>query len=321
MMNRKMIVGLYTLAIGVASYTCTIIYYIHDGVFKEMEEKRHKHTGGIKRRQSIICENQTFSKPEWNLLCSSKFIEITDNMLIQGKDINVVQIGAHVGWERNDPICATMTQYLDLLSDGEKKKFHWTFVEPSPPNYEVLLENIQKYSYLCDMKSINAGVVSDSYNGTGSMPFYSVDESIDPRTGHDSRSNKTLPMFVTQLSSFDPKGINFNKDVFKRKGLDIWDYFHEVPVTITPYSDIMKNAISEKVKTPQLLLIDAQGFDCKIILGISESSPHLPEYLIYENNDCSGADNNAVISKLTRLGYTVRKMNTANTFANRTGNY
>jgi hypothetical protein len=52
------------------------------------------------------------------------------------------------------------------------------------------------------MNAVNAAVMSDSPNSTDHLTFYSIDESIDPETGYDSKSGKTLPHWVTQVGVF-----------------------------------------------------------------------------------------------------------------------
>lgn len=256
-------------------------------------------------RTDTICKNTTGLSYEWKLLCDTPFLEVFDNMMIEGKHIDVVQIGAHVGWSSNDPLCVTMGKYLESLSNIEKKQVHWKYIEPSPPNYKGLLKNIAQYSYLCDMSSVQAAIVPDSYNGTGSMPFYQMDECIDVNTGYDSKSGKKLPSFLSQLSSFDYGGIRWNEHVFRRRGLDPKNYYNKINVTAVRFSDLMADIMGNKGEAPYLMLVDTQGMDCKIILGISKNSPYLPQYLIYENNMCTNHDQNATKQDLERLGYNV----------------
>ena len=81
----------------------------------------------------------------------------------RGACFNILQIGAHSGFETTDPIAVGMTFILDDGSDtdGEnRKKVHWRFVEASPANFNRLEENLVKHSDICVLNSINDTVVS-----------------------------------------------------------------------------------------------------------------------------------------------------------------
>jgi hypothetical protein len=69
------------------------------------------------------------------------------------------------------------------------------------------------------------------------MVFYSIRDTIDPETGLDSLSGKTLPSYITQVSSFSKAPILFNRRVFNKIGLNVHDYIVETNVTAKRYSD------------------------------------------------------------------------------------
>ena len=258
----------------------------------------------------IVCgSNQLSTKffgEEWFHLCNGKFLESTNYDLKRQSDIHIVQIGAHVGFERNDPFAIGATTFLSNLTEETKKRFHWTFVEPSPSNYERLKENLHNRSnLLCDLQSINAAVVPDGTPNTSSMVFHSFSPDINPDTGYDSRSGKQLPAFITQVSGFNMGPLNFNRGVFSKKGLNMMDYIVDTHVTVYPYSDLM-NHITGGME-PQLVIIDTEGFDCNIVLGISNSSKYLPPYLIFEVHQC-GDKKQPAFEYLRELGYIVKKV-------------
>lgn len=248
----------------------------------------------------LLCtQDQNEKLIEWNKLCSENFVRKATQILLNGDDLDVVQIGAHTGFEENDPIAAGLATLLDevsAISSSDAKivrnKFHWTFVEASPPNFKRLEQNLQKHS-ICDMKAINAGVVPDGFDGENStnMTFYTIRDTIDPETGYDSLSGRKLPGWITQVSSFSKKPILFNRGVFKRHGLNVHDYIVATNVRTLSYSGVIKEALKvekkdDKVKPPFLVLIDTEGFDCDIVKGISPSSQFLPEYLLFELKSC-----------------------------------
>uniref|UniRef100_A0A7S4UXG1 Uncharacterized protein n=1 Tax=Ditylum brightwellii TaxID=49249 RepID=A0A7S4UXG1_9STRA len=242
------------------------------------------------------------AKEEWGKLCSGGFPMAAAQQLLDGEDVNIVQIGAHVGFEKNDPLALGVLRLLDevaavVKNEDDKSKtrqrFHWTFVEPSPPNFNRLAENLSNYSAVCDMKGINAGVIPDT-STTINMPFYSLRDTIDPETGYDSLSGKTLPSWITQVSSFRMEPLRFNAGVFRRKGLVFEDYVVVTNVTTLPFSKLMEqvlngvegNSKKATIEAPLLVLLDTEMLDCDIIKGISPSSTFIPKYLVFEHKQC-----------------------------------
>lgn len=110
-------------------------------------------------------------------------------------------------------------------------------MEPSPPNYDRLIQNLAKHSDLCGVRGINNAVVLDSFNSTqkDSLEFYCISKDIDPETGYDSRSGKYLPRFLTQLSSFSMSPLTHNKSVFRKQSLKI-----KTKVSISSYNELMR---------------------------------------------------------------------------------
>lgn len=83
------------------------------------------------------------------------------------------------------------------------------------------------------------------------------------------------------------------------------DYIVTTNVTAKRYSDLLQD-ITGGLSAPTFVLIDTEGFDCDIILGIGEGSPYWPKYLIYEDH-CGKPQSKAAIEYLERLGYTTKK--------------
>lgn len=257
-------------------------------------------------------------------LCSSHFVQTATQLLLDGKQVNVVQIGAHVGFESNDPIASVLTSFLDKVASITnatelRQNFHWTFVEPSPPNFKRLETNLKKNAHLCDMKGVNAAVVSDLANNPGQMIFYGISDTIDPETGFDSKSNKMLPFWFSQISSLSREQVFKHMFVkgFQHFGLDIHDYVIETNVTSMAYSDLMKQVLvptnNDKIQAdgPLLILVDTEGFDCNIVEGISPQSSFLPKYLVFEHIHCS---DDPTTKHLHGMGFTTRKFD-PNVFA------
>ena len=100
----------------------------------------HKHT----------CSTGVGDTRNGKYLCAQNFVETATQLLIMRGLVNVVQIGAHVGFEKNgDPLTILLLGTLDEVSSITnatelRHLFHWTFVEPSPPNFKGLEANIKK---------------------------------------------------------------------------------------------------------------------------------------------------------------------------------
>jgi hypothetical protein len=91
----------------------------------------------------------------------------------------------------------------------------------------------------------------------------------------------------------------------------------ETTVITKSFSGLMKEALEVDGNTmqPHLILIDTEGFDCKIVKGISPSSYLLPEYLIYEHSSCGAESRSAAVEHLSNMGYRLHQSSFQNTVA------
>ena len=155
-------------------------------------------TATINAVHEFICNSAP--PKDWAYLCSGNFVKTATRLLMEGEKVSIVQFGAHVGFEENDPLASGLSGILHTVinitnATELRTHFHWTFVEPSPPNFKGLEANIKKNAHICDMKSINVAVVSDLAENPGEMVFYGISDSIDPETG----------MLHTLLMAYDIK--------------------------------------------------------------------------------------------------------------------
>lgn len=257
----------------------------------------------------MLCNQTNSFGKEWATLCEGDFVKSVDKVLLGNSEttsIHMVQIGAHTGFEGNDPFAKGISFYLKLLTPSESARVHWTFVEPSPPNFDRLLKNIDSRQHLCKMNAVNAAIVPDSMSNTSSVTFYSVDGSIDPETGYDSRSGKKLPSWVTQVSGLSMDPLKYAEREWKKQGLNMSDYVVSKNVAAKRYSELLRE-ITGSQDAPMFVLIDTEGFDCDIISGIAEDSPYLPNYLIFEDH-CGESKSKDAIQYLEKLGYTTKKL-------------
>ena len=76
--------------------------------------------------------------------------------------IYIVQIGAHVGIESNDPMAKGLTNLPLSLPEAFRREYvHWIFVEPSPANYQRLSANLKDVAHLADMMALNMAIVPE----------------------------------------------------------------------------------------------------------------------------------------------------------------
>lgn len=245
----------------------------------------------------------------WQYLCEHSLMQRFDQRLLQGQHVKIVQIGAHYGFEHNDPMAEGLGKYLELLSNttqnNERQRFQWTFIEASPSNFAELQKNLRIYNYLCDMVGIHAGIVPDGKEHDD-LVFYAIRDTINGETGYDSLSGKTVPFWISQISSFNKRTLMTHAGIFSHAGLDINNYIVEANVTAKSYSTIMAEIMGEpsgKPDPPVFVMIDTEGFDCDILLGIAEDSPYWPEFLIFEHAHCRPVAYKKVKEKMERLGY------------------
>jgi hypothetical protein len=269
--------------------------------------------------QESMCNNVgdgVFDKV-WAQLCKADLVYYMDQLLQQPNSQNqtqvrVVQIGAHVGFEENDPLGDGLLKYLKFLPQDKRQHFQWTFVEPSSANFKSLQQNLANYAYLgMDLHSIQAGVVSDSTTNRTYMTFYSIRDTIDPISGFDSLSGKAFPPWITQVSSFSFQPIKFNRRVWTRLGLNMMDYVVQENVTTRRYTDLMKDMVfqgRQDTSSLALVLIDTEGFDCHIVNGISPDSSYLPKFLVFEHKQCHPGDLQTATKHLESMGYTLEKL-------------
>ena len=149
------------------------------------------------------------------------------------------------------------------------------------------------------------------------------------------------------------KPLNFNKHVFRKKGLKMGDYVVKTKVPSSSYSELIGEIMKANytandtatealaspsvasswltsssstrtptVQKPLFVLIDTEGFDCKILCGISKTSPFWPPFLIYEHTQCSKPAKKQTRQRLMDMGYRLYKIPKGqNTVAIRNASY
>ena len=268
-----------------------------------------------RKNESQILDDEVIAIQK--VLCDNQFVSLATKLLEDSTDdnpIHIIQIGAHIGFEGNDPLHQLLASFLRTFPLEQRKRLHWTFVEPSPYNYQKLVETLHKpqQSDLCTLKSIETAVLPDDTDDEkiDGLPFYSI-QYIDPETGYDSKSGMTFPAWITQVSGFKIEAIKHNSGIWKKKGLNYKDYVKEIHVASKRFSELVSEVVHNKLgvqkqnnNRPLLILMDTEGYDCAILSGLSnEHASMMPHFFIYEIKNCVVDSLQSGLTNLDKLGY------------------
>jgi len=224
----------------------------------------------------------------------------------------ILQIGAHTGFEKNDPLWKPLNKYFEECASTDIS-WIWILVEPVPLNFKVLKNNFAKQTFPGNGQVFleNCAVGLSNVSNTV-VPFFTVSDSIDPVSGFDSLSGKTFPDYISQIGSFKREMLMKEKRTWKKLNLNIEDYIREVPVNVRNIDSIFQ-AYNLKYEQLSILLIDTEGYDCTILNDLDFKKIQ-PVILIYEFKHCSAEEIEHVHLRLSRL-YTLRKLDSENEVA------
>lgn len=137
------------------------------------------------------------------------YAALTQRVTARG-ELLLVQIGAHTGFEANDPAFRAVESVLASKAMNRKgSRWKWLFVEPVPRNFEKLQAVISAQCARLpscgdgkrgSMVAKRAAIVASGATG-GKLPFYSISSTVDVQTGYDRRSGKSLPFYISQASA------------------------------------------------------------------------------------------------------------------------
>ena len=110
----------------------------------------------------LACSRGAWCPPQagsalWAAICASGVDTFINSRLAQSRDFGIVQIGAHTGWEPDDPITGGFARLLRGLSARQRRRVHYTLVEASPHNFAELERSVAAHASLCDMRAVLAG--------------------------------------------------------------------------------------------------------------------------------------------------------------------
>ena len=167
-----------------------------------------------------------------NLMIVNTSIDLIFQMAGVSTFKTFVEIGANDG-KKNDPL------YPYIISHG----WRGILVEPDPANFKKLKENYRSFERLIFE---NTGIGPEQ----GELLFYKIKDITDQEPG-----------WYDQVGSFDKK--TFLKNISYGNGLD--QRLVAEPLPVITFDQLLKK---NNFGTPDLLHIDAEGFDYRILRSI-----------------------------------------------------
>lgn len=205
----------------------------------------------------------------WCRLCAWNAQEVVAEIARRSdRPLTFVQIGSCDG-KTNDPLHAVV----------RSARWSGVLVEPMPWLFEQLVAN---YEGVSGLRFFQVAIGSDE----GHMTMYSV----DPRPGD--------PHWVAQLTSFD-------RDVVMSHAYALPDLENRV-FAVEVESKTVQSLIDEAgLATVDLLHIDAEGFDDRIVRGLPLTAAWAPQFIIFEKKHLSRTRHDDLTRHLKAAGYTV----------------
>ncbi|XRB17718.1 methyltransferase FkbM domain-containing protein [Pseudoscourfieldia marina] len=246
-----------------------------------------------------------------NLRLADIFQSVVLEKLSQGSGV-FLQIGAHTGFENNDPIWKLLEGTLKA-TEGSHYRWTWFCVEPVPQNVRSLKENLKKHKLpRGGSVIISESAIAHDKKGQSHLTFFSISDSIDPITGFDRLSGKTLPYWVTQIGSFNRQHVFKHSKAWTGNGLSVKRYIRPIRVSVDTIPGILSKH-GFNTSDVALLLIDTEGFDCKILVNLNLNEVR-PGLIVFEYKWCRD-QRKAVHKHLKRFGYIVFQEDGSNDFA------
>jgi FkbM family methyltransferase len=223
----------------------------------------------------------------------------------------VVQIGAHVGFEDNDPMAKTMLPVLELLGEtpswGEgKPQWKWLLVEPVPTLFNALQTNVASRSHRNGAFVYEHAGIIPTQRSEADLTFYSISSDVDPHTGESKRGS--FPAWASQIGSFNRSHVAkhlLNPHI--RAFADLSDNEKDrliipVPVPVLTIEQLFKK---HTISTHSImaLLIDTEGLDCDIIKSLHQDLVGKCPFVIFESIHCEKVHYLQALAKMKTMGY------------------
>ena len=213
--------------------------------------------------KSYLWLTRNFGKKNENGFREINIFNVLD--LLAKKQVRFTQIGANDG-QLNDPI-------YPYIKQG---KFKGILVEPLPPLFEKLK---QTYKGIDGLSFENVGITDSD----GNMGFYFLPPEYNE------------PDWLQQIGTFDKKAIELNLETLPQL---------VSKVQMTTVATISLNTLfnRNKVKELDLLIIDAEGFEYKILKQL-QSVRVKPTFIVFEWGCMEKLEHDLLIKLLIDQGY------------------
>lgn len=185
--------------------------------------------------------------------------------LLSSSQRSFIQIGANDG-VKNDPIYSFVVNY----------RWQGVLVEPLPDFFARLQSN---YSGIPGLRFENSGI-SDK---DGHLEFY----YLPPRY--------SSPEWLQQIGSFSKEAILLNLK-------DLPEFIPHIESDRIPVLTLNQLFAKYSIRSVDLLLIDAEGFEGRILKGLALSSVR-PRFIFYEWGCMSTIEHRELMNMLKGLGY------------------
>jgi FkbM family methyltransferase len=217
---------------------------------------------------------------------------LVQQLFREERNISVIVVGANDGGitgQSNDPM-------IDGLFSSNVRAL---MVEPNPPVFEKLVENLKTFPDSKRLQPMNIAICPDK---KGEVPFYVISPSFQskcPFAPHWAKHELS-----TLNRSLITKPWNDTMCGFKKEE-EFQAFIDEIQVPCWTPSDLMSLNNFEPHQI-DFLLVDAEGFDFKVVNAFMSHPDFDPKLLIYEHKHLSANEMINATALLQKRGYKLR---------------
>jgi len=265
-------------------------------VQKSLGKRNARKSWGKRHAQKSLAHVQVKSRSR--LLWANPYVQ---ELFAAGGDIHAIIVGANDGdsVRTNDPV-------YDALSNTNVKAL---MVEPNPPIYKILVRNLQKFQQPARLQPLNFAICPDK---KGTVPFYVVSPHFRekfPNAAHFATFSGISSMNKTHLL----KHWQYLKGQVKSQK-EFEAFIDEIQVPCQTPSDLMTRD-NFKPQQVDLLMVDVEGFDAKVVTSFMAQKAFKPKIIIFEHLHLSRAEYSNVQTLLRHRGYAISATEDGNTLA------
>jgi len=263
---------------------------IAEALLLQQPEGRETKVGAFKKvAEHVNSQNLLFADPQ------------VQKLFDEERNISVIVVGANdgsIGQQSNDPM-------IGALSNINVRAL---MVEPNPPVFKTLEHNLEAFPESQRLQPLNVAICADT---EGVVSFYVVGASFQskcPDAPHWAKYELSS-MDLTMISNaWNSVGCGFQKKE------EFESFIEEIQVPCWTPSHLM-GIDGFKPQLIDFLLVDAEGFDDKVVTAFMSHLDFEPTVIIYEHKHLAGAAASELVTLLNKRGYSTRMLDKANTLA------